>query len=216
MIPIKDNIVQSFLGTASGGYSPTIRQLTTAAVRDTVTEGISDSISRALNNIRQPLRDVIEVNLGRIAEALRRLKPLFSGASDNWATPQALFNELDSEFGFELDVCASASNAKCQKFFTKEDDGLSQNWSGVCWMNPPYGRKIIHWMQKAHESAKAGATVVCLVPSRTDTKWWHAHARFGEVRFIKGRLKFGDGKGTAPFPSAVVIFRPLALNGVTR
>ncbi|MEI8064440.1 MAG: phage N-6-adenine-methyltransferase [Verrucomicrobiota bacterium] len=151
-----------------------------------------------------------------MAEALRRLKPHFASQTDNWATPQALFNELDSEFGFELDVCASEQNAKCAKFFTKEDDGLIQNWSGVCWMNPPYGRQIGHWIKKAHESAKAGATVVCLVPSRTDTKWWHAHCIHGEVRFIKGRLKFGDGKGTAPFPSAIVVFRPTTLNGVTR
>lgn len=118
------------------------------------------------------------------------------------------FDDLDSEFGFELDVCALPSNAKCERYFTPADDGLSQTWSGVCWMNPPYGKEIGLWMRKAYLSSRQGATVVCLVPARTDMRWWHDYAMRGQIRFIKGRLKFGDAKANAPFPSAVVIFQP--------
>ena len=132
----------------------------------------------------------------------------FSSQTGEWATPQSLFDDLAAEFGFETDVCATAENTKCATFFTKEDDGLAQQWSGVCWMNPPYGRQIGDWVRKAFESAQAGATVVCLLPARTDTRWWHDYAAQGEVRFIQGRLKFGGGKNSAPFPSAIVIFRP--------
>lgn len=124
-----------------------------------------------------------------------------------WATPQDLFDELDQEFGFTLDVCATSENAKCATFFTKEQNGLIQNWGGVCWMNPPYGRVINDWMKKAWEEHEKGATVVALVPSRTDTKWFHNYALKGEVRFIKGRLKFGGSEDAAPFPNCIVIFR---------
>lgn len=130
-----------------------------------------------------------------------------SSATDLWATPQDFFDKLDDEFGFTLDVCASPENAKCDRYFTKADDGLTQEWTGVCWMNPPYGREIGHWMRKALESSATGATVVCLVPARTDTAWWHDCAMRGEVRFIRGRLKFGGHTNSAPFPCAVVIFR---------
>ena len=132
----------------------------------------------------------------------------FSSATDLWATPAKLYDELNSEFKFTLDVCATIENAKCKKFFTVDDDGLSQEWEGVCWMNPPYGRTIGAWMEKAYRSSLKNATVVCLVPSRTDTNWWHDFAMMGEIRFIKGRLRFGGHKNLAPFPSAVVIFRP--------
>lgn len=131
----------------------------------------------------------------------------FSSASDKWSTPQATFDKLHAEFGFELDVCALPENAKCQNFFTPDQDGLAQDWRGVCWMNPPYGRGISRWVRKAYESAKAGAIVVALVPARTDTAWWHDYVAKGEVRFLRGRLKFGGAKFSAPFPSAVVIFR---------
>lgn len=131
----------------------------------------------------------------------------FSSKTDLHATPQAFYDALDAEFGFELDVCALADNAKCEKYYTPEQDGLKQNWEGVCWMNPPYGREIGKWMEKAYNASLGGATVVCLIPSRTDTRWWHKHAMLGEIRFIKGRLKFGDAKNSAPFPSAVVVFR---------
>jgi phage N-6-adenine-methyltransferase len=132
-------------------------------------------------------------------------KVLYSSANEVWETPQDLFDSLDAEFHFDIDVCAMPSNAKCDKFYSPEMDGLQQDWQGVCWMNPPYGKKIGDWMRKALESK---ATVVCLVPSRTDTKWWHDYAmKATEIRFIKGRLKFGDSKNSAPFPSAIVIFR---------
>ena len=132
----------------------------------------------------------------------------FSSKTDLWATPQSIFDKYDQIYHFELDVCATAENAKCEKYFTEEDDGLAQEWTGVCFMNPPYGREIIHWMKKAYESSLKGATVVCLVPARTDTKWWHEYAMKGEIEFIRGRLKFGDAKNSAPFPSAVVVFAP--------
>lgn len=131
----------------------------------------------------------------------------FSSATDLWATPQDLFDSLNKEFGFTVDVCAIPSNAKCQRYFTPEQDGLQQEWTGICWMNPPYGREIGKWVRKARLSAKAGALVVCLVPARTDTKWWHDHVtRASEVRFVRGRLRFGNATASAPFPSAIVVF----------
>jgi len=135
---------------------------------------------------------------------------LMSSTTPEWGTPQEFFDALHVEFGFTLDVCASDENYKCEKYFTKHDDGLMQPWTGVCWMNPPYGREIGKWLEKAVSSWKEGATVVCLVPSRTDTAWWHDYVVQGEVRFLRGRLKFvsPDGSGgTAPFPSAVVVFQ---------
>lgn len=134
---------------------------------------------------------------------------MFSSETDLWSTPQDTFDKLNSEFGFEVDVCATNENAKCSKFFTIADDGLSKEWEGVCWMNPPYGRVIGKWIQKAYESSLQGSTVVCLLPSRTDTKWFHEYCMKGEIRFIKGRLKFGGSKNSAPFPSMVVVFRGL-------
>ncbi|MCC6678637.1 MAG: adenine methyltransferase [Phycisphaerales bacterium] len=133
----------------------------------------------------------------------------FSSGSDDWSTPRDLFNLLDAEFKFDLDVAASKKNAKCPRFFTQKQDGLVQEWAGVCWMNPPYGRAIGEWVRKASESARAGATVVCLLPARTDTRWWHMYVtRASDVRFVRGRLKFGASTAGAPFPSAIVIFRP--------
>lgn len=131
-----------------------------------------------------------------------------SNNKDEWETPQWLFDILDAEFGFELDVCASARNAKCEDYFTIEDDALACEWRGVCWMNPPYS-EIDEWMEKALESSKDGATVVCLVPARTDVGWFWDYARHGEVRLVRGRLHFVDDEGNtgpAPFPSCVVIF----------
>jgi phage N-6-adenine-methyltransferase len=131
----------------------------------------------------------------------------FSSKTDDWATPQDFFDELDKEFRFTLDPCADDLNHKCKKYFTREDDGLSQDWSGHrLFMNPPYGREIGKWVKKASEVA--GGVVVCLLPARTDTRWFHDYI-YGksEVRFIKGRLKFGGSKNSAPFPSMIVIFR---------
>jgi phage N-6-adenine-methyltransferase len=134
---------------------------------------------------------------------------LFTSNTPEWETPQWLFDELNAEFGFTLDVCATSDNAKCANHYTPEQDGLSREWCGICWMNPPYGRQIGAWIRKAYESARADiATVVCLVPARTDTAWWHDYCMHGEIRFLRGRLKFGGSKNNAPFPNAVVIFRP--------
>ena len=132
---------------------------------------------------------------------------LFTSNTDLWSTPQNFFDALNEKFNFETDVCAIAENAKCKKYFTPEQDGLSQVWGGVCWMNPPYGREIIKWVKKAYDSSLDGATVVCLLPARTDTKWWHDYCMNGEITFIRGRLKFGNSNNSAPFPSAVVVFR---------
>ena len=132
----------------------------------------------------------------------------FMSERHDWETPQFLFDGLNAEFGFELDVCATAENAKCRRFFTLADDGLAQVWTGVCWMNPPYGRDIEMWMKKAFHSSEMGALVACLVPARTDTRWWHKYSMRGEIRYLRGRLKFGNCENSAPFPSAVVIFRP--------
>lgn len=132
----------------------------------------------------------------------------YSSVTDEWATPQTLFDLLDSEFHFELDVCALDSSAKCDRYFDPETDGLAQAWRGSCFMNPPYGDVIGKWVRKAWESAQDGATVVCLLPARVDTAWWWDYCRHGEIRFLRGRLKFGNAETSAPFPSAVVVFAP--------
>jgi site-specific DNA-methyltransferase (adenine-specific) len=153
-----------------------------------------------------------------------RLSPvLFSSKSDNWPTPQAFFDALDEEFGFVLDACASATNRKTPAYYgldhaeLERRDGLAGDWAadarrlgGAVWMNPVYGRTIGKWMAKAAATAAAGATVVCLVPSRTGTRWFHDHvlANDADVRYVKGRLKFGDATHAAPFDSLVIVFRP--------
>lgn len=134
---------------------------------------------------------------------------LFSSNTNEWATPQELFDGLDREFGFTLDPCATDENAKCGKYYTKNDDGLSKSWAGeTVFMNPPYGKEIAKWAKKAHDEwANNNATVVCLVPARTDTAYWHDYFMKGDIRFIRGRVKFCGGKYSAPFPSAIVIYR---------
>ena len=138
----------------------------------------------------------------------------FSSKTNEWATPQDFYDKLDKEFNFTLDPCSTKENAKCRKFYTKEDDGLSKSWEGeTVFMNPPYGREIKYWIEKAYTEInrtreRERTIVVCLIPARTDTRYWHEYI-FGkakEIRFVKGRLKFGDGSGSAPFPSAVVVF----------
>lgn len=133
----------------------------------------------------------------------------FSKNTPIWETPQSFFDQLNREFRFTLDVCALPQNAKCRKYFSPVQNGLLQTWSGTCWMNPPYGREIAKWLEKAYLSAQAGATVVCLIPSRTDTRWWHEYVmeKAREIRFVSGRLKFGESANSAPFPSAVVIYQ---------
>ena len=134
----------------------------------------------------------------------------FSSKSNEWTTPQHLFDELNQEFNFTLDPCATEENAKCSKHFTIEDDGLSKDWSNdVVFMNPPYGREIKKWIKKAYEESLNGATVVCLIPASTDTMYWHDFIfdKADDIRFLKGRLKFGNGKNSAPFPSAIVVYK---------
>jgi site-specific DNA-methyltransferase (adenine-specific) len=140
------------------------------------------------------------------------LKVQTSSKSMEWATPQKWFEYLNLEFGFTLDPCSTSENAKCKKYYTAEEDGLSQSWASErVFMNPPYGRELGRWMRKAFEECRHNlALVVCLVPARVDVKWWHEYAALGEVRFPKGRLKFENtgSSGAAPFPVAIVIFRP--------
>lgn len=135
---------------------------------------------------------------------------MFSSKTDDWATPQDFFDKLNQEFKFTLDPCANYFNHKCDKYYTKEQNGLIQNWQGNrVFCNPPYGREIGKWVKKAfEESRKENTIVVMLVPARTDTKYFHDFI-YGkaEIRFLRGRLKFGNSKTPAPFPSMVVIFR---------
>lgn len=134
---------------------------------------------------------------------------MFSSKTDLWETPQDLFDKLNNEFHFTLDVCATPENAKCDSFYTKEQDGLSQPWKGVVWCNPPYGKQIGSWVRRGFFASLSGNTVVMLLPARTDTRWFHEYI-YGkaEIRFIRGRLKFGGSKNSAPFPSMVVVFMP--------
>lgn len=134
----------------------------------------------------------------------------YSSVSNEWTTPQELFDYLNDIYGFTLDPCSDGINAKCSKYFTENDDGLSQDWSNeIVFMNPPYGRAIKDWIKKAYEESQKGATVIALIPSRTDTKYWHDYCmKANKITLIKGRVKFGDGKNSALFPSAIVEFKP--------
>lgn len=140
--------------------------------------------------------------------AKHQLFGLADGRTDVWSTPQEFFNKLNDVFNFDLDVCALPENAKCDRYFTPEIDGLVQDWIGTCWMNPPYGREISMWIEKAANTALQGHTVVALLPARTDVGWWQEHCIHREIHYIKGRLKFGGCKHNAPFGCAVVVFRP--------
>jgi phage N-6-adenine-methyltransferase len=133
----------------------------------------------------------------------------FQSKSHEWATPQEFFDRLNALHNFTLDPCSTHENAKCAKHYTAAEDGLAHSWQGErVWMNPPYGRAIGAWMKKAYEESLGSALVVCLVPARTDTAWWHDYAAKGEIVFVRGRLKFGAGKNSAPFPSAVITLKP--------
>ena len=139
---------------------------------------------------------------------------LFSSKSSEWGTPPDFFDALHREFAFSLDACALPQNAKCRYYFTPQQDGLKQRWRGACWCNPPYGREVGKWIEKAIQSAREGATVVCLLPARTDTRWWHEMVLpcATEIRFVRG-LRFQDSGGrssvhTARFASVLVVFRP--------
>lgn len=136
---------------------------------------------------------------------------MFTSKTNEWATPQAFFDELNKEFNFTLDPCATPQNAKCARYFTKEIDGLSQSWRDeIVFCNPPYGRDLSKWVAKAYtETLSGGATlVVMLIPARTDTSYFHDYIyKKHEVRFIRGRLHFNESKCAAPFPSMVVVMR---------
>lgn len=140
---------------------------------------------------------------------------MFSSESEEHATPRALLELVRQEYPIELDVCATPENTACAAYYTKADNGLAQPWTGVCWLNPPYGRKIARWLAKAVQSAAEGATVVTLLPARTDTKWWHTYCqpvleKYGTERviFLEGRLHFNEAAAGAPFPSVIVVFAP--------
>jgi site-specific DNA-methyltransferase (adenine-specific) len=136
---------------------------------------------------------------------------LYSSRSEEWPTPQTFFAALDEEFNFSLDPCATADNAKCKVYFTKKENGLSRDWGNhVVFCNPPYGKEMRAWARKCHEAALHGALVVLLAHARTDTHWFHdwVYGKAAEIRFVRGRLRFGDGRQSAPFPSLVAVFKP--------
>lgn len=153
-------------------------------------------------------------SIATLSPAVKSFRARTSSIRDDWTTPQSLFDLLHAEFGFTLDPCCHVHTAKCPQFFTRDTDGLSQQWAPArVFMNPPYGREIPRWMEKAHSESLRGALVVALVPVRSDTRWWHDHVigAKAEVRFLKGRPRFElDGKpGVAtPFPCAVIVYRP--------
>lgn len=136
-------------------------------------------------------------------------KGMMSSNTDEWATPNYFFEELNKEFNFTLVPCATHENHKCNNYFTKEQDGLKQTWKGhKVYCNPPYGREISKWVEKAYNENKKGTFVVMLLPARTDTRWFHNYIyNQHEIRFLKGRLKFGNSKNSAPFPSMIVIMK---------
>jgi len=129
------------------------------------------------------------------------------GVRNDWETPDDLFNKLNDEFGFTLDVCANETNKKCEVFFSESDDAFTKDWNGVCWMNPPF-KNTKKWVIKALGEAQKGATVVCLIPAITNTHWWHDYAMKGEVRFVLGRPIFKGAKEGLPNPLAIVVFTP--------
>jgi len=127
---------------------------------------------------------------------------------DDWETPKDLYAVLNTEFNFSLDPCCSKETAKCSSYYTIEDDGLSKDWKGTVFMNPPYGRGIINWIKKAKEESDKGSTVVCLIPARTDTKWWHTYCmKSAEIRLLTKRLTFEGANNKATFPAAIIVFR---------
>ena len=144
---------------------------------------------------------------------------MYSSINDTWTTPKKFFQTLNEEFNFTLDAAALSGSALCPLWYGLDHpqenwrDSFQRNWQddaqGNIWLNPPYGKTIKEWMAKADAESKLGATIICLVPSRTDTAWWHEHVIHHEVRFIRGRLKFGQAKNAAPFPSALVVMKPL-------
>lgn len=137
-------------------------------------------------------------------------KGLLSSNSAEWATPTEFYKTLDKEYSFTLDPCATEENHKCDKYYTIKENGLIQDWKNErVFCNPPYGREISKWIEKAYnENKQNGTFIVLLLPARTDTKWFHNFIyEKHETIFLKGRLKFNDSKNSAPFPSMLVIMK---------
>lgn len=141
---------------------------------------------------------------------------LFASRTDNWSTPQSFYDSLNTEFRFTLDPCAAPENAKCRTYFTKHEDGLHQDWGKYrVFCNPPYGRTMRQWTRKCYAASQGGALVVLLAHSRTDTRWfqdWVYH-KADDIRFVRGRLRFGDGTQAAPFSSLLAVYRPTIIGG---
>lgn len=140
---------------------------------------------------------------------------LYSSRSEEWPTPQSFFDTLNEEFRCTLDPCATHANAKCRRFFTKRQNGIEQDWGRHrVFCNPPYGRDMRAWARKCYEASLEGALVVLLAHARTDTRWFHnsVYGKATEIRFVRGRLRFGDGTQSAPFPSLVAVYRPPTVN----
>lgn len=181
-------------------------------------ERCADTVGRTgLDDLIEAIRSDVEradaKPLQRVGAGVAKVH--FSSATEEWPTPRDFYDDCVKEFGpFDLDPCATPENAKAVNYYTRTDDGLSRVWWGRVWMNPPYGRGIGLWMKKALEQSQRDSIegipdvslVVCLVPARTDTAWWHDYAAKGTVRFLRGRLRFEGGKYNAPFPSALVVF----------
>lgn len=144
----------------------------------------------------------------------------FSSEKQDWATPQKFFDEMNAKYGpFDLDVCATEENKKCDIYYSPDISGLTHPWAGMvdshfipkCWMNPPYGRGLGDWIKKAYDESQKGCFVVALLPARTDTRYFHEYIYNKPgvtIEFLRGRLKFGDAKNSAPFPSMIVVFNP--------
>jgi len=137
---------------------------------------------------------------------MAKFETKFNTGRQDWETPDEIFIPLHKEFKFNLDVCATAKNKKVKNYLSRKVDALSKEWKGTCWMNPPFGQQG-KWVKKAYQESKKGNTIVCLLPARTNTCWWHDYAMKGEVRFIKGRPKFKGAKHGLPQPLAIVIFK---------
>ena len=165
-----------------------------------------------------PRRRTYKTNAARQAAYRKRKREARFGNNVEWGTPPEIFRWLDKEFGFTLDVCASADNAKCERFYTKQDDALTQDWIGICWCNPPDTvTEVERWVRKAYDSSLSGATVVCLVPAQTDRDWFHDWAlRKAEIRFLLHRLWFEGGRGghgtRGHYPYVVLVYRPTTVN----
>ena len=142
------------------------------------------------------------------------IQPLMTSNTNEWYTPKKLFDELNEEFNFNLDPCCTVESAKCKDFYTEATNGLSKSWEGkTVFMNPPYGREIKKWIEKAYmESLKPNTKVVALIPSRTDTSYWHDYIfnKAKDIRFLRGRIKFvdidGNSSSPAPFPSSIIVW----------